>query len=132
MGLISDLLLLPVFGPYHGLKAVLEAIRDEADAARLNVGKARGQLSDLELRRDLGEISDEEYQEQEAALLERLNATLASYEDRYDESAVTTVDGEVVEYESDDGESGYVEYVDGEFWDEGDDAEDERLEDRGR
>lgn len=115
MGLILDLLLLPITGPVRGLKLVLGAVRDEAEATRLGASRARAELSELELRRDLGEISDEEYAEQESILLNRLNDSLAGDEHR--SSSPRSADGDVVEGESEDGDSGFVEYVDGEYVD---------------
>jgi hypothetical protein len=83
MGLITDLLLFPVTGPVRGLMFVLGAIRDEADAMRASPDRVRADLTELELRRDLGEISDAEYDEQERILLEQLNAYLSGQETRY-------------------------------------------------
>ena len=145
MDLISDLLLLPITGPYRGLKALLGALRDEADATMLDASRVRTELSDLELRRDLGEISDEEYQEWETILLNRLNDILASEERQRAErrreerprivegevvdDAVNPVVGEVVGVESADEDSGSAEYVDGEY--EYYDADDGELPDDG-
>jgi hypothetical protein len=77
MGLLSDLLLFPVTGPVRGFEFILEQIKEQADAVRLDEGRVMAELMDLGLRRDLGEISDAEYTEQETALLERLNAIRA-------------------------------------------------------
>ena len=48
MGLISELLLLPVTGPVHGLQFILEQSREEAEAERLD------ELMNLGLRYALG------------------------------------------------------------------------------
>ncbi len=137
MNLLGDLLLLPVTGPYRGLKALLEALRDEADAARFSAAKVRAELSNLEMRRDVGEISEEEYQQQEAILLDRLNEILAGEESRRQErrraepplivdgEVVDPVVGEVLGVQAGDADSGYVEYVDGEYEELDDDFDEE-------
>ena len=77
MGLLSGLLLLPITGPVHGLRFVLEQIQARVDAELMDKGHVTAELMAIALRHDLGEISDEEYAEQEAALLDRLNAIRA-------------------------------------------------------
>ena len=77
MGLLSGLLLLPVTGPVRGLQFVLEQIKAQVDAELLDEGRVQAELMTLSLRRDLGEISDAEYESQETALLEQLNAIRA-------------------------------------------------------
>src|SRR5215212_6205542 len=77
MGLLSGLLLLPITGPVHGLRFVLEQIQAQADAELLDEGRVEAELMTLSLRHDLGEISDAEYESQETALLEQLNAIRA-------------------------------------------------------
>src|SRR5512140_1813330 len=130
MGLIFDLLLLPITGPVRGLQGLLGAIRDEAEATQLNASRARAELSDLELRRDLGEISEEDYLEQEEILLNRLNATLAEEDERAYGEGPDVIDGEVVDDESEDGDSGYDEYVDGEHVEDDDVADPDEDDER--
>jgi hypothetical protein len=77
MGLISGLLLFPITGPVSGLKFVLEQIQAQVDAQLLDEGQVTADLMTVGLQHDMGEISDEEYAEQEAALLEQLNAIRA-------------------------------------------------------
>ena len=77
MGLLSGLLLFPITGPVYGLKFVLEQIQAQVDAQLLDEGQVTADLMTIGLQHDLGEISDEEYAGQEAALLERLNAIRA-------------------------------------------------------
>jgi len=74
VGLISSLLLFPVAGPIQGLEFILEQIREEAEAAMFDEGRMQAELYELNLRRDLGEISDDEYEKLETELLERLSA----------------------------------------------------------
>lgn len=74
MGLISGLLLFPIMGPVHGFRFVLERLRDDAEAALRDEGRAFAELIDLSMRHGAGQLTDAEFAEQEARLLERLNA----------------------------------------------------------
>ena len=80
MGLISGLLLFPITGPVHGLQFILEQIRNEAEAELFDEGRIQAELLNLNLLRDMGEISDEEYAAQEDALIEHLNM-IRAYKD---------------------------------------------------
>ena len=80
MGLLSSILLFPVMGPVHGLHFVFKQIAEQVDAQRFDQGRVQAELVNLSVRRDLGEISDAEYAEQEAALAEQLNAMRAQEE----------------------------------------------------
>jgi multidrug efflux pump subunit AcrA (membrane-fusion protein) len=77
MGLLTDLLLLPVTGPAHGLHFILEQIQAQVEAEQLDEGRVEEELLALSLRHDMGEITEAEYMDQEAALLEQLNAIRA-------------------------------------------------------
>ena len=77
MGLLSGLLLFPVTGPVYGLKFVLEQIQEQVNAQLLDEDQVIAGLMTAGLQREMGEISDEEYASQEAALLEQLNAIRA-------------------------------------------------------
>ncbi len=74
MGIITGLLLLPITGPVRGFRFLLEQLRDEAEAALHDEGRAFAELIDLSMRRNTGQISEAEYAEQEAELLERLSS----------------------------------------------------------
>lgn len=74
MGLVTGLLLLPFTAPAHGFRFFLERIRDEAEAALLDEGRAFAELVDLSMRRSAGQLSDDEFAAQEAELLERLSS----------------------------------------------------------
>ena len=80
MGLLSDVLLLPVTGPIRGLRFIAEQVKEQVDAERDPVRRAeqvQAELIRLSVRRDLGQISEDEYAAQEAALLAQLNALRA-------------------------------------------------------
>jgi Gas vesicle protein G len=84
MGLIADLLLFPVTGPVRGFQFVLERIRAEADAQLLDEGRVQAELLNCSLRYDAGEISEQEYLQQEAELLDLLDE-IRAYKEGTDE-----------------------------------------------
>jgi Gas vesicle protein G len=77
VGLLSGLLLFPITGPVHGLKFVLEQIQAQVDAQLLDEDQVTADLMTIGLQHEIGEISDEEYAAQEAALFDQLNAIRA-------------------------------------------------------
>ena len=81
MGLLSELLLLPVTGPARGLRFIAEQVKEQVDAERDPARRAeqvQAELIRLSVRRDLGQISADAYAAQEAALLAQLNALRAA------------------------------------------------------
>lgn len=70
MFLIDDLLLAPV----NGFKFILGQIQKLADQELNDDTLIKEQLLELEMRRELDEISEEEYKETEAELFARLRA----------------------------------------------------------
>ena len=74
MGLITGLLTLPVTGPVRAFRFLVERLHDEAQAVLRDEGRAFAELIDLSMRHNAGQLSDAEYAEQEAALLERLSS----------------------------------------------------------
>ena len=80
MGLLSDLLLLPVTGPAHGLRFIAAQVKEQVDAERdprRRAEKVQAEFVRLSVRREMGQISADEYAAQEAALLAQLNALWA-------------------------------------------------------
>ena len=73
MFLIDDLLLAPV----NGFKFILGQIQKLADQELNDDTVIKEQLLELEMRRELDEISEEEFQEREAELFARLRAIKA-------------------------------------------------------
>ena len=69
---LLDVLTLPVLGAprmvYWIAKKMVETVVQE----EFDEGALQGQLLDLQMRYELGEMSEEEYTQQETALLERL------------------------------------------------------------
>jgi hypothetical protein len=76
--MITELLLAPFMAPVWGFRFLIEQLHDEADAVLRDEGRAFAELVDLSRRRSTGELSDEEYAEQETELLERLS-TMREY-----------------------------------------------------
>ncbi|MGQ9926501.1 MAG: gas vesicle protein GvpG [Chloroflexaceae bacterium] len=72
MGLPGSLLTVPFTGPLRGLLWLAEQLRDQAERELFNPDRIRQQLTELELQLDLGQISEEEYEAAETALLEQL------------------------------------------------------------
>jgi hypothetical protein len=74
MSLLLDLLLLPVMGPVRGVAFIAEQAQEAAEAELLNEDQIQGELLSLSLQRDMGMISEAEYDEFEIVLLEQLEA----------------------------------------------------------
>ncbi|PDW01091.1 gas vesicle protein GvpG [Candidatus Chloroploca asiatica] len=72
MGILTDLLLLPVTAPINGTIWIAEKLLEQAEGEIYDEGKVRGQLMEMELKLDLGEITEDEYMEAEEYLLERI------------------------------------------------------------
>jgi hypothetical protein len=68
----------------------MNRIKDQVEAEYLDEGNVRGELLDLTLRYERGEIDDDQYKQQEAAILEHLNDIRARKEaDQRAQSAPT-------------------------------------------
>jgi len=72
MGLLFDILAFPLMGPIKGVTWIAEKIVEQADKELYSEDAIRGKLLELELRFDLGEIAEKEYNELEETLLNRL------------------------------------------------------------
>jgi hypothetical protein len=73
MGFVFDLLTSPVLGPIRGVHWLATKVAEAAEGELLDESKVRGELLELQMRLEMGEITEEEYDEQERALVERLN-----------------------------------------------------------
>jgi phage-related minor tail protein len=71
--LLGDVLSAPIKGPVKGFEFILNAIRDQVDAETMDEGKVQGELMQLGLRYQTGEIDEAEYTAKEDALLQQLN-----------------------------------------------------------
>jgi len=74
MGFVFNLLTFPVLGPIRGVHWLAIKATETAENELLDESKVRGELLELQVRLEMGEITEEEYDEQENVLVERLNA----------------------------------------------------------
>ena len=72
MGLLINLLAFPLLGPVKGVTWIAKKISEQAENEIYDPDKVHGKLIELELRLDLGEITEEEYLQAEEILLDRL------------------------------------------------------------
>ena len=71
---LIDLLTLPVLGPIRGVHWLAKKVAEQAEKELSDEEGLRGELLELQMRYDLGEVTEAEYSQREAALIERLNA----------------------------------------------------------
>jgi len=74
MDFVFDLLTSPVLGPIRGVHWLATKVIEAAEAELLDEDRVRNKLLELQMHLDMGEISEEEYDEQEKVLVEQLNA----------------------------------------------------------
>lgn len=72
MGLLLKLLALPIEAPVWSAIWIAQRVLDQAEQELYDEQTIRGQISELELRHDLGEISEQDYTLAEQDLLDRL------------------------------------------------------------
>lgn len=78
MGLFSSILLAPVKGPMNGLLFVSEKIAEAVDAEHSGPEAIKRRYVALEERLNAGEISEDEFEEQEILLLTELKEAQAA------------------------------------------------------
>jgi Gas vesicle protein G len=78
MGLLSDVLFVPVTGPLRLLWVALGALQEQANAQLPDEQSLRQELIALNMRLELGQLSESEFREQEAALMQQLKAFRAA------------------------------------------------------
>ena len=74
MGMLMDLLTLPLMGPIKGVVWISNKIAEQAEKEMFSEEAVRGKLLELEMLYDLGTISEEDYAEAEEVLLKLLRA----------------------------------------------------------
>ena len=79
--LLDDLLMLPLKGPIAGIKWVMRTIQKMADEELLNDQPWKERLIELQMRLELGEISEEDYVLEEAVVFQALRDIRARRED---------------------------------------------------
>lgn len=79
--LLDDLLLLPITGPISGFKWVMRTIQKMADEELLNDQPWKERLIELQMRLELGEITEEDYTREEAVIFQALRDIRARREE---------------------------------------------------
>ncbi len=74
MGFLGDLLTLPALGGPRLVHWLARTLAEQAERELLDGERVRGQLLELQERYEAGELTEEEYDPQEAILLDRLKA----------------------------------------------------------
>jgi hypothetical protein len=74
MSVIAKILFAPLLAPAWGVCALAERLYAEADASINDEGRGFAELIELGMRHRGGELTDAEFAEQEALVLERLTA----------------------------------------------------------
>lgn len=81
MGLITGLLMLPL-APVRGVAWIGEVLAEEADRELAEAQSPERALADLEAARATGEITDDEFSEREAELIDAMIVARAREEGR--------------------------------------------------
>ncbi|HEX2120444.1 MAG TPA: gas vesicle protein GvpG [Thermoanaerobaculia bacterium] len=79
--LLDDLLLLPIKGPIAGFRWIMGTIQKMADEELMNDQPWKERLIELQMRLELGEISEEEYAREEAVVFQALRDIRARKEE---------------------------------------------------
>ena len=72
MGLLTKLLFFPVAGPVAGIRWSLEKVRAIVDEELTDDTPVKEEIMELQMKLELGDITDAEYVEREKALMTRL------------------------------------------------------------
>lgn len=81
MFLLDDILLLPIKGPIAGFRWIMTTIQKMADEELMNDQPWKERLIELQMRLELGEISEEEYSREEAIVFQALRDIRARREE---------------------------------------------------
>ncbi|HUP59385.1 MAG TPA: gas vesicle protein GvpG [Thermoanaerobaculia bacterium] len=79
--LLDDILLLPITAPIAGFKWVMNTIQKMADEELMNDQPWKERLIELQMRLEVGEISEEEYTAEEAVVFQALRDIRARREE---------------------------------------------------
>ena len=77
MGLLSTLLFFPVTGPVAGIRWSLGKVQTVVEEELTDDAPVKQELMELQMKLELGDITDAEYVEHEAALMVRLREVRA-------------------------------------------------------
>ncbi len=101
MGLMSNLLLFPLTGPVWGVRVLAEQLLYDAESMLRDEGQAFSELIELSMRRSAGQLTESEFGEAEAQLLERLSS-IRDYRNEALRAELDADDDELLEIEIDD------------------------------
>jgi hypothetical protein len=79
--LLDDIILLPLKGPIAGFKWIMRTIQKMADEELMNDQPWKERLIELQMRLELGEISEEDYVREEAVVFQALRDIRARKEE---------------------------------------------------
>ncbi len=71
---LTDILTFPILGAPRMVHWVAKMLAGTVEQDEMDDGKLQGNLLELQMRYELGEIDDDEYAEQETAILDRVSA----------------------------------------------------------
>ena len=77
MGLLTKLLFFPIAGPVAGIKWSLGKVQNVVEEELTDDTPVKQELMELQMKLELGDITDTEYVEQEAVLMARLREVRA-------------------------------------------------------
>ena len=77
MGLLTNLLFFPITGPVAGIKWSMGQVQKVVEEELTDDAPVKQELMELQMQLELGDITDEEYVEREAALMARLREVRA-------------------------------------------------------
>ena len=77
MGLLTKLLFFPVTGPVAGIRWSLGKVQQVVEEELTDDAPVKQELMELQMRLELGDITDAVYREREAALMTRLREVRA-------------------------------------------------------
>jgi hypothetical protein len=91
--LLDDILLLPITGPISGFRWIMKTIQTMADEELMNDQPWKERLIELQMRLELGEISEEDYVVEEAIVFQALRDIRARREELARQYAADDDDG---------------------------------------
>jgi hypothetical protein len=77
MGLLGKLLFFPISGPVAGIRWSLGKVQSVVEEELTDDAPVKQELMELQMRLELGDITDDEYVQREAALMARLREVRA-------------------------------------------------------
>jgi len=79
--LLDDILLLPIKGPIAGFRWIMSTIQKMADEELMNDQPWKERLIELQMRLELGELTEQEYASEEAVVFQALRDIRARKEE---------------------------------------------------